>query len=392
MVPRHAPCEGEAVNPGVNGSSYKRLPLLPAQSARAAGLRYVSDASGGIERRRAGSGFQYVKANGSTLHDRRVLQRIRMLAIPPAWENVWICAAADGHLQATGRDARGRKQYRYHARWREVRDETKYGRLAAFGTALPRIRRRVARDLARPGLPREKVLAVLVRLLEATYVRVGNEEYARANESFGLTTLREHQVRVDGSRLSFRFRGKSGVPHELELTDRRLARIVRRMQDLPGEALFRYVDEAGESRAVESADVNAYLKEAAGDEFTSKHFRTWSGTLLCARALHRLHPPASAAEAKRNIAEAVALTARELRNTAAVCRKCYIHPAVLEAYADGSLRRAWRGRAEEKALISLLRRRKRPQPLAAALRRSLERLQRTRSLGQTRRLQAARHA
>jgi len=339
-----------------NGSSYKALPLLPAESARAAGLRHVDDASRGIERRRAGNGFQYIKPDGRTLRDRSVLQRIRSLAIPPAWQDVWICPVPDGHLQATGRDARGRKQYRYHPRWREVRDETKYDRLAAFGEALPRIRRRVARDLARSGLPREKVLAVLVRLLEATFVRVGNEEYARENESFGLTTLREHQVRVHGSRLTFRFRGKSGVPHALELTDRRLARIVRRMQDLPGEELFRYVDDAGESRAVESSDVNAYLKAAAGDEFTSKDFRTWAGTLLCARALRGLELPASAAAARSAVAQAVAATAHELRNTAAVCRKCYVHPTVIEAYMDGRLQRASGGRTEEASLIALLRR------------------------------------
>jgi DNA topoisomerase-1 len=361
MVPRHADCEARAVKRGANGSSYNDLPVLPADSARAAGLRYVSDARAGIERRRASHGFRYRTPDGKTLREPRVLQRIRSLAIPPAWRNVWICADADGHLQATGRDARGRKQYRYHARWREVRDETKYGRLAAFGKALPRIRRRVARDLARTGLPREKVLAVLVRLLEATFIRVGNEEYARENESFGLTTLRERQVRVQGARLSFRFRGKSGVPHELELTDRRLARIVRRMQDLPGEELFRYVDEAGESRAVESADVNAYLKSAAGAEFSSKDFRTWAGTLLCARELWRLEPPASAAEARRNVAQAVAATARALRNTAAVCRKCYIHPVVIEAYLEGRLHQAARGRSEEASLIALLARARRLQ-------------------------------
>src|SRR4051812_14680459 len=341
---------------GSNGSSYKGQAHLPAESARAAGLGYVSDASAGIERRRAGSTFRYVRRDGSAVRDAQTLARIRSLAVPPAWRSVWICAAADGHLQATGRDARGRKQYRYHPRWREMRDEAKFGRLIAFGEALPRIRRRVARDLARPALPREKVLAVLVRLLEATFVRVGNEEYARENASFGLTTLRERQVRVEGARLSFRFRGKSGVPHALALTDRRLARIVRRMQDLPGEELFRYVDEAGESRAIESADVNAYLRAAAGGGVTSKDFRTWAGTVLCARLLSRAAPPASATDARRSVAAAIASTARELRNTAAVCRNCYIHPVVIEAYADGRLGRALRGRSEEAGLVALLRR------------------------------------
>jgi len=242
-----------------------QLPLEPAASARAAGLRYVSNTDPGIRRRRVGEGFRYVRANGRAVADKATLVRIRSLAIPPAWTEVWICADDDGHLQATGHDARGRKQYRYHPRWREVRDETKYGRMLAFGSVLPRIRRRVSRDLARPGLPREKVLATVVRLLEKTFIRVGNEEYARENESFGLTTLRERQVKVNGSQLRFRFRGKSGVQHEVEVTDPRIAAIVRRMQDLPGEELFQYVDENGEVRAIGSSDVNAYLKEIAGE-------------------------------------------------------------------------------------------------------------------------------
>src|SRR5688572_15022286 len=253
--------------------------------ARAAGLRYVSDETPGITRQRRGTVFRYRRPDGSPVRDRRTLGRIRTLAIPPAWREVWICARNDGHLQATGRDARRRKQYRYHRRWREARDETKYGRLIPFARALPRIRRRVERDLALPGLPREKVLAAVVRLLETTRMRVGNEEYARENDSFGLTTLRERQVQVRGGKLRFRFRGKSGVEHAIELNDRRLARIVRRMQDLPGEELFQYVDESGESRRIESSDVNAYIREAAGEDFTSKDFRTWAGTVLAARAL-----------------------------------------------------------------------------------------------------------
>src|SRR6267142_1595962 len=269
----------------VNGNSY--------DCARAAGLRYVSDAAPGIVRRRRGKAFHYRHADGGPVRDRRTLGRIRALAIPPAWLDVWICNADDGHLQATGRDARHRKQYRYHRRWREVRDETKYGRLIPFAAALPRIRRRVARDLARPGLPRAKALATVVRLLETTRARIGNEEYARDNESFGLTTLRERQVRVHGSRLRFRFRGKSGVEHAIELDDRRLAGIVRRMQDLPGE------------------------------DFSSKDFRTWAGTVLAARALHALGPCSTQAEGRRNIAQAVAAVAGALGNTKAVCRKCY---------------------------------------------------------------------
>ena len=267
---------------------------------------------------------------------------------------MWICPLEDGHLQAVGRDARRRKQYRYHARWREVRDEAKYGRLATFGRALPRIRRRVARDLARPGLPRDKVLAAVVRLLESTFIRIGNAEYARENESFGLTTLRERQVRVQGPRLRFKFRGKSGVPHEVALTDARLARIVRRMQELPGEQLFHYIDDDGSARAIESTDVNTYLRSIAGDDFTSKDFRTWAGTLLCARALSALPAPRSATVGRRDIRRAVEAASQVLRNTPAVCRKCYIHPRVFESYLAGRLPAAMRGRSQEAALIRLL--------------------------------------
>ena len=353
--------------------------MLPAASARAAGLRYVSDTTAGIERRAAGEAFRYFGPDGALVRDRATLARIRSLAIPPAWTDVWICAREDGHIQATGRDARRRKQYRYHARWHEVRDETKYGRLVAFGGALPRIRRRVTRDLARPGLPEEKALATVVRLLETTFIRVGNEEYARDNESFGLTTLRGRQVRVNGARLSFRFRGKSGVPHEVALTDRRLATIVRRMQDLPGEELFRYVDEAGATHAIESADVNAYLKSIAGEDFTSKDFRTWAATLLCTRALAPMPPPDSVSAGRREVTQAVDRVARMLRNTRAVCRKCYIHPRVIATYLEGTLQQAMRGRSEEAAIVSLLLGQKRPRrqrSLVPLLRRSIERAQR----------------
>jgi DNA topoisomerase-1 len=256
------------------------VPVDPEATAEEAGLRYVSDAMPGIRRRRAGRGFTYAGTDGRRLTDRRVLARIRALAIPPAWTDVWICPIARGHLQATGRDARGRKQYRYHARWREVRDEAKYGRMVAFGQALPRIRRRVEADLALPGLPRERVLAAVVRLLEKTAVRVGNEEYARENRSFGLTTLRNRHAEVGTSRIRFRFRGKGGKETEVELNDRRLARIVARCQELPGQALFTYLDEDGEPRTVDSADVNEYLREISGEEFTAKDFRTWAGTVL----------------------------------------------------------------------------------------------------------------
>jgi len=348
----------------VNGNSH--------DCARAAGLRYVSDAAPGIVRRRRGKAFHYRHADGGPVRDRRTLGRIRALAIPPAWREVWICSADDGHLQATGRDARHRKQYRYHRRWREVRDETKYGRLIPFAAALPRIRRRVARDLARPGLPRVKVLATVVRLLETTRARIGNEEYARANESFGLTTLRERQVRVQGSRLRFRFRGKSGVEHAIELDDRRLAGIVRHMQDLPGEELFRYVDDDGETRRIESDDVNAYLREISGEDFTSKDFRTWAGTVVAARALYRIGTFETQAEAKRNVLQAIEAVADALGNTKAVCRKCYIHPEIVESYLEGELgdfmQREGRNKAAEKAVAALLKSRSRR--AAAAARRS----------------------
>lgn len=333
----------------------------------------MCDADSGIERRRQGKGFHYIAPGGADIRDAATLARIRALAVPPAWTDVWICTRADGHLQATGRDARGRKQYRYHERWREVRDETKYGRLAGFARALPRIRRRVARDLALPGLPREKVLAAIVRLLETTFIRIGNAEYARDNASFGLTTLRDRQVKVKGVTLRFRFRGKSGVPHEVELTDRRIARIVQRMQDLPGEELFRYVDEQGDSHAIESADVNAYLGSIAGAGFTSKDFRTWAGTLLCLRALRHLPPPQSVASGRRDVGRAIETVARELRNTRAVCRKCYIHPAVIERYMDGELSELAGERSDEAALVALLAQKKhrRSRSLVPALARSL---------------------
>lgn len=343
-------------SPVKNGNSYNSRTLMhPAQSAQAAGLRYVLDTEPGIRRRGTGKSFRFDHPDGRRVRDRQTLARIQALAIPPAWRDVWICPRDDGHLQATGRDARARKQYRYHRRWREVRDDSKYGRMAAFAKALPRIRRRVRRDLARPGLPREKVLATVVRLLEITRIRVGNEEYARDNASFGLTTLRERQVRVKGGKVSFRFRGKSGVRHDIQLTDQRLARIVRRMQDLPGQELFCYADEDGVTRRVESADVNAYLKEIASADFTSKDFRTWAGTVLAARALQAFQACRSAAEARRNVGLAIETVAKQLGNTKAVCRKCYVHPAILESYQDGMLARVLEGRREEAGVLALLR-------------------------------------
>ena len=338
-----------------NGNSYNgRRVLHPSASAKAAGLRYIPDDSPGIARKRCGKAFRYLSPRGSVVRDRETLGRIRSLAIPPAWRDVWICPRGDGHLQATGRDARARKQYRYHRRWHEVRDETKFGRMIEFARALPRIRRRVNEDLARPGLPREKVLATIVRLLETTLIRVGNEEYARQNESFGLTTLREGQVHVRGGNIKFSFRGKSGVQHDIELSDRRLATIVRRMQDLPGEELFRYVDESGEAQRIDSADVNAYLKEISSEDFTSKDFRTWAGTVLAARALRELAAFESQAEARRNLNQAIEAVAEQLGNTKAVCRKGYVHPAILDSYLQGTLNEAFQRRSEEAGVIALL--------------------------------------
>ena len=309
----------------------------PVASARVAGLHYSTDARPGIRRLRRGKAFSYVLPGGRRVTDPDELARIRKLAIPPAWREVWISPDPRGHLQATGLDARGRKQYRYHPRWREVRDETKYGRMMAFGRALPAIRRRTQADLRRQGLPREKVLAAVLQLLEKTFIRVGNDEYARTNRSFGLTTMRDGHVRISGSRVKFIFRGKSGVEHDLELDDGRLARIVKQCRDLPGQELFQYRDEAGNVVDIGSADVNAYLQEVTGQEFTSKDFRTWAGTVLAATILRECDAADSAARAKKNIVQAVEQVARRLGNTKAVCRKCYIHPAVLEAYLDGSM-------------------------------------------------------
>jgi DNA topoisomerase-1 len=342
----------------------------PPASARRAGLRYVSDEDPGLRRVRSGRGFRYVAPDGRAVRDRETLDRIRSLAIPPAWEGVWICPRPDGHLQATGRDDRGRKQYRYHPRWREVRDESKYGRMIAFAHALPKIRRRVARDLARPGMPREKVLAAVVRLLETTMIRVGNAEYARSNRSFGLTTLRNRHAEVRGSKVRFRFRGKHGIAHDVDLDDPRLARVVRRCQDLPGQEIFAYIDEAGEVRDVTSEDVNDYLRTVAGAEFTAKDFRTWAGTVLASLALQEFEAAGTKAQARRNIVRAIESVARRLGNTPAVCRKCYVHPAVLDSYLDGSMLDSLKARAdrvmaeslprlraEEAAVLALLQRR-----------------------------------
>jgi len=303
------------------------------------------DSRPGYRRVKHGSTFRYLDAQGRTIRDRVQLDRIRALVIPPAWKDVWICSDPRGHLQAIGRDARGRKQYRYHAKWRRVRDETKYHRLVGFAEALPAIRARTVRDLRSPSLTRNKVLAAVVQLLEKTLIRVGNDEYARENQSFGLTTLRDSHVAVNGGRVRFTFRGKSGVEHDIHLDDRRLARTIKACRDIPGYDLFQYVDEDGERHAVGSSDVNAYLKEICGEDYTSKDFRTWAGTVLAAQMLHELSTFQSDAQAKRNIVRAVESVASRLGNTKAVCRKCYVHPAILEAYMDGSMLRAMAVRA-----------------------------------------------
>jgi DNA topoisomerase-1 len=307
----------------------------PVESAKAAGLRYVTEANAGLRRRRVGKSFTYLDGGGARIRDADTLRRIRTLAIPPAWTDVWICPSSHGHIQAVGRDARRRKQYRYHARWRQARDETKYNRMLAFATALPEIRRRVHEDLQRSGLPREKVLATVVRLLETTLIRVGNEEYARDNGSFGLTTMRSRHVDVSGATLRFQFRGKGGKEHTVDVKDPRLARVVKRCQDLPGHELFQYLDEGGGRQTIDSADVNAYLREIAGEEFTAKDFRTWAGTVLAALALREVAAFRSVTHAKRNITRAIESVARQLGNTPTICRKCYVHPAVIDAYLDG---------------------------------------------------------
>jgi len=308
-----------------------------ADVARAAGLRYVSDHQPGIRREGSGDEFVYIGVDGEPIDNSKVLDRIKGLGIPPAWADVWISPLANGHIQATGRDAKGRKQYRYHPHWREVRDETKYERMIAFAEALPRIRSQVTRDMARHGLPREKVLATVVALLDATHIRIGNQEYARENDSYGLTTMQHEHVDVHGNRVHFEFRGKSGKDHSVDVRDRRLARIVKQCEELPGHELFQYLDDDGQRHAIESNDVNAYLHQASEDHFTAKDFRTWAGTVVAARALQAVAAFESQTQAKRNVVEAIKEAARQLGNTPAICRRCYVHPGVIEAYLAGSL-------------------------------------------------------
>jgi DNA topoisomerase-1 len=339
----------------------------PEESAKEAGLRYTNDSRPGIRRIRRGSSFRYLAPDGKTIRDAGELRRIKSLVIPPAWKDVWISPDPRGHLQASGRDSRGRKQYRYHQKWREVRDETKYDRLIGFAGKLPAIRKRTASDLRNPRLTRAKVLALVVRLLEKTLIRVGNDEYARDNQSFGLTTMRDAHVNVKGARVRFLFRGKSGVEHDIDLDDGRLARTIKACRDIPGYDLFQYYDQDGERHAIGSDDVNVYLREIAAEDYTSKDFRTWAGTVLAAQILRDFETFDSDAQAKRNIVRAVESVAKRLGNTKAVCRKCYIHPAILDAYVDGSMLKTVAERARrtkvndlteaEAAVLGLLQRR-----------------------------------
>jgi DNA topoisomerase-1 len=309
----------------------------PKDAAESAGLVYVSDEEPGIRRRKSGKGFTYVKPGGGKVEDASTLGRIKALAIPPAWTDVWICPRPNGHIQATGRDAKGRKQYRYHQAFREIRESTKYEHMLAFAQGLPAIRERVSEHLSLPGLPREKVLATVVHLLETTLIRVGNSDYARQNKSYGLTTLRDPHVKIEGPSLRFQFKGKSGKTWQLQVKDRRVARIVKACQDLPGQHLFQYLDDQGEQQSVTSADVNAYLREITGRDITAKDFRTWAGTVLAAMALAEFERFDSQAKAKKNIRAAIEQVSAQLGNTPTICRKCYVHPEVFACYLDGDL-------------------------------------------------------
>lgn len=344
------PSTGTADQPA-SSSGIAETPVVevasPVEAAKEAGLRYVSDTQPGIRRRRAGKNFSYSGLDGKPIHDQQELKRLRAIAVPPAWTDVWICPNPRGHIQATGRDAKGRKQYRYHPRWREIRDETKYDKLLAFGKELPALRVRIEHDLALPGLPREKVLATVVRLLDATSIRVGNEEYARESGSVGLTTMNDEHVEVEGAKLHFHFRGKGGKEHAIDVRDRQLARIVKRCQDLPGQELFQYVGEDKEIYAISSEDVNAYLKAVTGQEFTAKDFRTWAGTVIATCSLLDLGDSETQTQAKKNVTQAIQTAAEHLGNTPTICRKSYVHPEVIDAYLHGSLQKAIQQRKQE---------------------------------------------
>jgi DNA topoisomerase-1 len=350
-----------------NRSQNRALSASSVVSATTAGLRYVSDQTTGIRRHKGRRGFKYTGPDGKVIRNRAELKRIAALAVPPAWTDVWICTHPRGHLQATGRDAKGRKQYRYHHDWRATRDETKFDRMQGFAGALPTIRRRTRADLARPGLPRDKVLATIVQLLEKSLIRVGNEEYVKQNQSFGLTTLRNRHVRVSRGTLRFEFRGKSGIRHSVDVNDRHLAQVVKQCRDLPGQELFQYVNDDGDLQPVDSGDINGYLKDVTGEDFTAKDFRTWSGTVLAVTALREFVAAETKTQAEKNVVLAIEAVARLLGNTRTVCRKSYVHPGIVDCYVDrsmekvlGRLSKAARKnrsglRAEEVAVVALLR-------------------------------------
>ncbi len=340
--------------------------LYPPAAAKSAGLKYINDSLPGIRREGKGKKFKYVDSNGKIIRDKKTLQRIQALVIPPAWKNVWICAFENGHIQCVGWDARNRKQYKYHSRWREVRDQTKYDKMIGFAHALPKIRNQIKKDLSHPGLPKVKVVATVVRLLETTLIRVGNEEYAKENRSFGLTTMYSRHVKIKGKALHFKFRGKSGIDHSIDVEAPWVSHIVKKCHDLPGRELFQYVDAEGNHHPIDSHDVNSYLHEVAGEQFTAKDFRTWAGTVHAASTLQGFDELTSVTQKKKNIVQTIEQVAKRLGNTKAVCRKCYIHPAVLEAYLNGnltaSLKQAQRSSkklarlsAEEKAVLSFLK-------------------------------------
>lgn len=331
-----------------------RIPTLPAsglaldkaencatrdaiEAAETAGLLYVTDAAPGIQRKRHGKHFRYLGLDGKTLQQEAELERIKALKIPPAWNNVWICPQSQGHLQATGRDAKGRKQYRYHDRWREVRDEAKYDQLIPFGECLPHLRQQVDMDLDMSGLSQARVLATIIRLLDITLIRVGNEEYAQSNHSYGLTTLRNRHASIQGDTIHLHFQGKRGLKHTVDIHDKELARIVKRCRDLPGQELFQYIDHDGSKHSVNSSDVNDYLRAITGQDFTAKDFRTWGGTVVVMHTLRELGDFTQESQAKKHISQAIQTAAQHLGNTSAICRKCYVHPGLLTAYLDGSL-------------------------------------------------------
>jgi DNA topoisomerase I len=324
-------------------------------AAKSAGLVYVSDDRPGIRRASAPKNPRYLDPDNRPIKDKITLGRIKRLAIPPAWTDVWICPKENGHLQATGRDARGRKQYRYHPHWRQVRDENKYNRMLDFAKALPKIRQRIEHDLKRPGLPREKVLAAVIKILETGLIRVGNDEYARTNKSFGLTTMLDRHVDVNGSTIRFEFRGKSGKYHKIDIEDRRLAKIVSHCQAIPGQELFQYIDDDGKPRDITSTDVNEYLQQIAGTDFTAKDFRTWGGTVLAALALKEFEKSETKKQAKKNLVRAIESVAERLGNTPAICKKCYIHPEIMNAYLDGTMIETFKKRADQLRKSSGLR-------------------------------------